>query len=206
MRSVVLVRTLGVCLGILMATVGLAGAAALPKHPPTPKPRPNVVIANTERLCLARVIYTEARNQIYHGQVMVGYTVKRRKELNRPDLGGNTYCGVAHARLDDGTKQYSGINRSDAFAADDKKAWATALRAADHVLGGFRPYYPWSEVTYYLAPESSDPANRCWFAKGLMEVGWLGGHRFYREPTQLDKLVLKISDLPPECEKKLVRG
>jgi hypothetical protein len=191
------VRTLVFVLAIL----ALAASAA--QATPLPQPRPGIVVATTERLCLARAIYVEARGQSYYGRLIAGYTLKRRAELNRSDLGGASICTVAHAKTRDGKRQYSGMTDLDAFVASDRVGWEQSLEAADFVLSGFRPGHPWREAIYFLVPEKSGLGNNCWFQRRLLEIGWVQDHLFYREPVDdRERLTLKSKELSPECAKK----
>ncbi len=210
--SIVTVRTLAVSLAILGMSAMQATAkprvilsVKVVKGVPMPKPRPNIVTANTERLCMARAIYAEARNQPRLGRLLVGYSVKRRSQAARREFGGAGICKVISAKTSSGRSQYSGISASDTFIAENRQAWDEALSGADELLAGYyQPEHPWSEVMYYLNPNASDAEGRCWFRRQLVEVGWFKDHLFYREPADdRERLTLLSQDLPIECLKKV---
>lgn len=191
----VLVRTL-IAAGAAMA-IHVSGTA---HAVPLPKPRPHIVVADTPRLCLARLIYAEAGNQPYIGKLLVGYSVKRRAEIGRRDFGGTTICGVAYAKTGLGTLQYSGMTESPAFIVGDRESWRIAQKAADLVLGGYRPLYEWAEATYFINPEFAGRRGKCWFERQLIELGWFEDHLFYREPRgDEEKLRLLLREPSEEC-------
>jgi spore germination cell wall hydrolase CwlJ-like protein len=186
---------------VLVAAVAAIFCATAAEAIPLPRPRPNIVTFSSDRMCMASAMYKEARDQRHVGQLFVGNSIRRRAELNRPDLGGNSICGVV---CYDG--QYDGVRCARGWVPKETAAWQEALKAADKVLSGYRPSFPWSEAIYYLKPEESGTRSRCWFAKALVEVGWLKDHLFYREPLPEEAERLKKRTLPPECSSKKFAG
>lgn len=170
---------------------------------PLPKPRPIVVAEWSGELCLARVIYEEARGESWEGQLTVAFVTKMRARLDRPDWGGRTLCGVAgHFRVVNGekTRQYSGVKDLGKWMPADKQAWARAIVAAQIVLRG--EYVPPGELryaTYYLVPKDSGLKGRCWFDRELIPIAKVGRHLFYREPLPEEAATLRASVMPPDC-------
>lgn len=201
--------------GVLLAMIAVTTVQAAPQSHrtvhyvsvPFPKPRPVIIVVplTSDRLCMASVIYTEARNHSYMGQMLVGYSVKRRASLDRADFGGPTVCDVVCAKAQNGRSQYSGMRDAcpKSWVAHNRKAWKASLKAADHVLAGYQPSYPWSEVMYYLSPEDSDAGGWCWFLRKLVPVGWNQNHLFFREPSIAERALLEKQRLPVQCQTRI---
>ena len=174
---------------------------------PLPRPRP-LFVKDEPRTCLARIIHTEARNQSMLGQLLVGYTAKRRAELNRKgDFGGRELCAVAHhKRTVRGvlTRQYDGVSDETTWVPKDPAAYQRSLAIADRVLAGYRPSGPWVDAVYYVNPQEAGDRGWCWFATKLVAVGWMSDHLFFREPhSEEDREFLKGLAVP-ECPNKKI--
>jgi spore germination cell wall hydrolase CwlJ-like protein len=114
-------------------------------------------------LCLALVVYTEARGEPYEGQVMVAEVVLNRSSLTAyPD----SVCDVAYQ-----SKQFSGM--TDDIAILEPEAWDVAVDVAFTVM---EKYDKGSEATHFHATSVTP-----YWSKKLTKVDSLGGHIFYKE-------------------------
>lgn len=159
---------------------------------------------------LARAIYVEARGEPFMGRLLVGHSIVRRSQLNRPMWGGGTIRGVVchQTRYAGGkvVRQYSGIkNCTGSWKASDAEVWKRSLREAKLVLEGFiTPQAPWRDAVYYMDPRYSSEEAKCWFTRDLVVVGWYQRHLFYREPAGAEeKKMLSEQTLSPECQARI---
>jgi spore germination cell wall hydrolase CwlJ-like protein len=117
-------------------------------------------------LCLALVVYTEARGETLEGQFRVAEVV-----INR--VGSDTYpsdlCDVAYQ-----PKQFSGMEEGfDLLEISADPAWDTAVDVAYLSLAGDLPD---TGSTHFHATSVTP-----YWSKKLTKVDSLGGHTFYKE-------------------------
>ena len=111
---------------------------------------------------VSRVVYAEARGEVYVGKLAVAWVIKNR--LNHPrKIYGRTIASVT---------------RKGQFAKwikpiDDEKAWKECIEAANGVFYGTNTD-PTGGATHFL----SGKANPDW-AKNKKPVVTIGGHRFF---------------------------
>lgn len=113
--------------------------------------------------CIARTIYGESRNQPYHGQVAVGAVIVARSLSTRwpSDL-----CAVVSQ-----SGQFGGFYTGK---IREPKAWAVALKAANHATAGFGSL-PESYRTSFFFRNRTDPS----FIRWATPKGVIGDHLFY---------------------------
>lgn len=169
-----------------------------------PRFRPKRPVAAMNPLdCTTLAIVTEAANQPFRGQALVGYTAKRRAELTGRGFGGSSICKVVYAKLPDGSPQYDGVHKGF-VGSRNSPAWKRARLAAIEVLNGYYPGDHWANATYYLHPKLSGQRSWCWFKRNLVVIGKYGDHEFYREPETVEDFKRITHDLPTTCGGKAV--
>ncbi len=137
--------------------------------------RRKVAFNRSEKMCLARAIYFEARSESRAGQIAVANVIMNRK-VNR--YYPNTVCRV----VNQGDKRRTGCQFS--FRCDgqpdiprEKKSWRNSLGLADLVLEGKLRDSRLRGVTHYHA----DYVSPKW-AKQFRRVAKIGKHIFYIAP------------------------
>lgn len=116
-------------------------------------------------ICLAAVIYFEARSEPIDAQAAVAGVVLERVESNRyPD----SICEVALQR-----KQFSAFNNG-VPTIRNVNAWGTSMRVARMVLDDLDGVVPIQGATHYHA----DYVKPYW-ASSYKHLGRLGTHIFY---------------------------
>lgn len=160
---------------------------------------PRYVVLRMEMECLVHNIYREARSEPYEGQLMVAYVHAQRREANRPDWGGNTYCGTMSHPF-----QFSWYNDKRLRFAQprNEKALETARAVVNQVTAGWKPQGELARAQYYLYQRASSQRSICWFRRSLVLVGKVGNHEFYAEPTVAERKKLARAPTPAECRKK----
>ena len=139
------------------------------------KKRREVSFNRSEKMCLARAIYFEARSEPRAGQIAVANVIMNRK-INR--YYPNTVCRV----VNQGAKRRTGCQFS--FRCDgqpdiprEKKSWRSSIEIADLVMEGKLRDARLRGVTHYHA----DYVSPKW-AKQFRRVAKIGKHIFYIAP------------------------
>ena len=125
-------------------------------------------ISGSDLLCLAMNVYREARNQPIEGQLAVAHVTLNRYAVD--DLP--TICDVVFKA------GYFAWTRDPKLVAAwprDESAWDTAQRVAREALAD--PSDDPVKGSTYFHTVSTDPD----WAAGLVRVGRIGDHVFYRE-------------------------
>ena len=126
-----------------------------------------------EKMCLAEVVYFEARGQPVEAQIAVGQTV-----INRALSGAYpaTLCGVAHqTAARDGACQYSFACDGLSSVSKDKADWELARELADRLLNG-EVWLPEIGDATHSHPLAEHPG----WTKYLQRVKRIGAIVFYR--------------------------
>lgn len=131
-----------------------------------------------ELLCLAAAVYYEARSQDEIGQELVAWVViNRTNSANWP----STICEVVWQ-----PSQFGWTNGSVCLSPNiNSKAWERAVLVARRVMS--RQHRPRVTATYFMNPDSSDPAAREWFYRELIPLFGYDdeqgrAHHFFRHP------------------------
>lgn len=137
--------------------------------------RREIVFKRSEKMCLARAIYFEARSESRTGQIAVANVIMNRK-ANR--YYPNTVCRV----VNQGAKRRTGCQFS--FRCDgqpdiprEKKSWRNSIQIASLVMEGKLRDVRLRGVTHYHA----DYVSPKW-AKQFRRVAKIGKHIFYVAP------------------------
>lgn len=117
-------------------------------------------------LCLALVVYVEARGEPLDGQMLVAEVVlNRTKSEDYPD----TICEVAFE-----PHQFSGIDGNlDLVTIFEDKAWDTSVDVATEALAG---HTLGTKATHY----HNAKVKPCWI-DSMDKLGVYGKHTFYEE-------------------------
>jgi len=143
-------------------------------------------INDTERDCLRRAVYYEARGEPVAGQIAVAQVILNRVKLGR---WGSSICGVIYQGAHRGKKcQFSFACRSR-LAPPRGAAWQQAIWVADEVLGDRAWLREMSEATHFHRGDLA-PAWRLAFK----EIGHVGAHIFYAEAGASPDTSLAPSD------------
>jgi len=122
-----------------------------------------------ETKCIATAIYHEARGEPIMGQAAIGYVINNRVFSDRyPD----TACGVVYQPW-----QFSHIE--DARPDYNSDAWMQAVEVAAFTQVGLIDDQTNGATMYYSHAVMSNPPK--WDFSKLNYVGYLGGHKFYKE-------------------------
>lgn len=122
-------------------------------------------------MCLALNIYFEARDQNIDGQLMVAeVTMNRVKDSHFPD----NVCDVV---WQPGAFSWTDDGKSD--KPKDLKAFATSVLLANEVLKGTAPVLGTDAVFYH------EKSIRPYWVDTVVEVGQVGDHIFYEQPTKV---------------------
>lgn len=117
-------------------------------------------------LCLALVIYVEARGEPLDGQLMVAEVVLNRVAM---DAYPDTVCGVAFQH-----KQFSGLNQGVDFGKVlQDAAWLTSVDIAHEALSGNTLG---TKATHY-----HNRKVRPYWVDSMDKLGVYGKHTFYIE-------------------------
>ena len=114
-------------------------------------------------ICLAQVLYYEARSESLDGQLLVAEVVANR--IVSPDFG-NTTCDVVYQE-----GQFSWTR--DPPEILEEKAWLKAIRLASDILQD-NLELPGTEALYF---QSGNPTS---FFKTRKLLGQYGQHNFYK--------------------------
>jgi spore germination cell wall hydrolase CwlJ-like protein len=143
-------------------------------------------VNETERDCLRRAVYYEARGEPVAGQIAVAQVVLNRVKLGR---WGSSICRVIHQGVNRGKQcQFSFACRSW-LAPPRGAAWQQAMWVADEVLGDGAWLREMSEATHFHRHDLA-PAWR----RALKEIGRIGAHVFYAEAGSSPDISLAPSD------------
>ena len=127
----------------------------------------------TERACLARAIYYEARGEEMGGQIAVAQVVLNRARSKKwPD----TICGVVNQGIERGEKCQFSFACFSHLSPPSGEMWDQAQQVADQALSGQAWLRELVDATYYHTT-SVAPVWRL----GLSEVATIGTHVFYRD-------------------------
>lgn len=138
--------------------------APLPPEPPRPT-QARVTVRDAEKLCLAQVVYYEARGEPVEGQVAVAEVVVNRAQS---DAYPSSLCAVAYQ-----PGQFA-LTIEDALPSPQGAAWKRAQRVAAGVLAG-RLESPLEGRPTHFHAVSVDP----YWAQVYRPVGQVGAHVFY---------------------------
>jgi len=129
-------------------------------------------VAASERACLARAVYYEARGEAYEGQVAVAQVVlNRARSVKWPA----TICGVVNQGVERGEKcQFSFA--CFAHVEPSGPMWEQAQTIAEQAVAGHAWLREALDATYYHATNVA-PVWRL----GLVATGTIGSHIFYRD-------------------------
>jgi spore germination cell wall hydrolase CwlJ-like protein len=131
----------------------------------------------SERACLARGIYYEARGEPYDGQIAVAQVIINRARSKR---WPNTICGVINQGVERGEKCQFSFTCHPSSVAPHGELWDEANALATEVLAGRAWLRELANVTHYHTT-AVQPVWRL----GLTELVTLGSHVFYSEPDGL---------------------
>lgn len=122
---------------------------------------------NLAAICLALVLYHEARGEPIEGQLAVAETVFNRMEKGAyPD----SVCGVATQ-----AKQYA-TTTVDNLLPTEIEAWEKSLLISQLIVLDPEGTLPQTGATHFHTTDS-----RPWWAGKLHPLGEIGGHRFYAD-------------------------
>jgi spore germination cell wall hydrolase CwlJ-like protein len=162
----------------------------LPVAAPAPKAGKQALAATktlslteAERVCLAQVVYYEARGDIFTGRQAVAEVVLHRVADGR---FGRTICDVVYQ----GSQRRKGCQFSFTCngimkRAKDMKSWARSLEMADFVLTGAGRY---QNITNGATHFHANTVNPRWAGR-LSLVGRIGTHTFYRSRDNRNRII-----------------
>lgn len=132
---------------------------------PPPPPPGRVTVRDAETLCLAQVVYYEARGEPVEGQVAVAEVV-----VNRSNAGAykRSLCAVAYE-----PGQFA-LTIEDDLSPPRGKAWQRAKIVAARVVNG-RVEAPLEGRPTHFHTVAVDP----YWAASFKRVGQIGDHIFY---------------------------
>jgi len=138
-----------------------------------------VVIDAKEKICLAKAIYFEARNQSIDGKIAVGTVVMNRVKTG---MHPNTICEVVHTGCQfswncDKTKKYNPENRKNIV---ERQAWNESLMLANDLILEYNSE-SFDDITKgatYFHASYVSPEWRKW--KKLQRTVKIDKHIFYK--------------------------
>ncbi len=169
----------------------------------------------SEVLCVAQVVFTEARGEPEEGQYAVAQVVKNRAEDTDPRAGwAKTVCGVAKQTRGRSGYEFDGMRDVVESEKRGKRwhpnpheydAWKLALRIAYDVLSG--EYALEGEITratFYYNPQKT---HACWQRRNTVWLFDEGRHDFGASPQNTFEWVQVKESIPRVCQlKKQVRA
>lgn len=135
------------------------------KLPPEPAPPGRVTVRDAEKLCLAQVVYYEARGEPVEGQVAVAEVVVNRAQS---DAYPSSLCAVAYQ-----PGQFA-LTIEEALSPPRGKAWRQAQRVAARVMAGGAETPLEGRPTHFHAVSVTP-----YWASEFRRVGQIGDHVFY---------------------------
>lgn len=131
----------------------------------------------TERACLARAVYYEARGEPAEGQIAVAQVILNRA---RSKKWPNSICGVVNQGVERGEKCQFSFACNSRLSAPNGVMWEEAELIATQALAGQAWLRELMEATHYHTT-SVAPVWRL----GLVQQTTIGTHIFYREASGL---------------------
>jgi spore germination cell wall hydrolase CwlJ-like protein len=144
-------------------------------------------VSTSERDCLRRAVYYEARGEPIAGQIAVAQVV-----LNRVMSGRwrSSICGVVHQGAERGRKcQFSFACQTSLLSAPWGQAWQQSMWVADEVLDNGAWLREMREATHFHRPD----LNPVW-TRGLKKIRRIGSHVFYTTPDASPDMVFAAAD------------
>src|SRR5256714_15309812 len=164
---------------------------ALPRH----------ILAETELHCVALAVYFEGGStfESEEGQRHIARVVVERARANLNKWGGADPCDVVFYKRA-GVCQFSFACLPLARRIPRPGAlWDQAMAIAQDELEG-KSEVREETIRYYMNPALTSDRNACRFRKEVRPVWEAGRHKFFREPTEFERVDLKNSD-PIECQR-----
>jgi len=131
----------------------------------------------SERACLARAVYYEARGEAMDGQIAVAQVVLNRV---RSKKWPSTICGVVHQGIERGEKCQFSFACFSNLTAPHGETWVQAQMVAEQAVNGQAWLRELAEATYYHTTDVA-PAWRT----SLTPIATIGSHIFYRDGVGL---------------------
>jgi spore germination cell wall hydrolase CwlJ-like protein len=129
----------------------------------------------SERTCLARAVYYEARGEPAEGQIAVAQVILNRA---RSKKWPNSICGVVNQGVERGEKCQFSFSCNTHISPPSGVMWDEAQLIADQALAGQAWLRELMEATHYHTT-SVAPIWRL----GLVQQATIGTHIFYREAS-----------------------
>lgn len=159
------------------------------------------ILSEAHEYCLALALYFEggSTGETEVGQRHIARVVVERARANKRKWGGADLCDVVFYKRG-GVCQFSfaclpSARRTPRGGA----AWEYSLTIARDELEG-RSNVSERSIRYYMNGALTPDRNACRFRKEFVPVVNAGRHEFFREPTQLELIVLAKSEFE-ECER-----
>ena len=134
-------------------------------------------VGASERTCLARAIYYEARGETNEGQIAVAQVVLNRV---RSKKWPKSICGVVNQGVERGEKCQFSFSCNTRLAQPSGVLWDEAELVAEQAISGRGWLRELMDATHYHTTAVA-PIWRL----GLVEQATIGSHVFYREATGL---------------------
>jgi len=131
----------------------------------------------TERACLARAIYYEARGEAMDGQIAVAQVVLNRV---RSKKWPETICGVVNQGIERGEKCQFSFACFSNLTAPHGETWEQAQMVAEQAVNGQAWLRELAEAAYYHTTDVA-PVWRT----SLTKIATIGTHIFYRDGAGL---------------------
>lgn len=162
----------------LNMSIDFTASPYLVHNAPRPPRRPTQARTfERDKLCLANLIFHEARGEDRQWRIAVAYVAVNRK--NHPSRWPDTICGVVHQKNSKGVAQFSFVADQPWVDMDDDAEAASyldALEIAEGVLTGSLPDNSRGATHYYVF-QGKSKVNPIWAPK-LTHLFYGGDHRF----------------------------
>jgi Cell Wall Hydrolase len=131
----------------------------------------------SERTCLARAVYYEARGEAVEGQMAVAQVILNRARSHK---WPKSICGVVNQGIERGEKCQFSFACFSHLTEPSGDLWEQAKTVAEQAVAGQAWLRELIEATHY----HTTAVAPVWKA-GLVELATIGTHVFYREPDGL---------------------